>query len=332
MNVSRMTGILALVVVFALAGSASARDSEAHQSHEPRGYMGVTLSIVTNVDEGKDDNGVYINDVMEGSPAKAAGLAAQDRVVAIDGVAVSDFGSLRDAMALMRPDQTISVTLEREGAEQTISVTLGERPVSDESRWAVVVDENRPYFGVHIEELNSQLAEYFGVDGGILITKVLEDSPASRAGLQAGDIAVAVEGERVIDQDSLHRAMTDVEPGDEVAVRVEHRGSPRTVYVEVGSHADHNTMIDVRELHEMLNVGGDGNVEFVLPHGDGRSWTIHREHDRDSQEVTEGDDSSGAPRRPGSPGSPGRPACRSGCRRPAPGRPRRRPRPCRRGC
>ena len=108
--------------------------------------------------------------------------------------------------------------------------------------------------------------------------------------MQAGDIVVAVEGKPVIDQDSLHRAMSGVEPGDEVAVRVEHRGSPRTVYVEVGSHADHNTMIDLRELHEMVEIDSDGNVEVVMPHGDGGSWTIHREHDTGSEEATEDED------------------------------------------
>ena len=48
--------------------------------------------------------------------------------------------------------------------------------------------------GVGITPLGKQLAEHFGVDGGMMISEVRENSPAAKAGLKAGDIIVEVDG------------------------------------------------------------------------------------------------------------------------------------------
>jgi len=48
-------------------------------------------------------------------------------------------------------------------------------------------------------ELTKQLAEYFGIaDGkGVLVTSVSADSPAAKAGIKAGDVITAIDGEKV---------------------------------------------------------------------------------------------------------------------------------------
>ncbi len=58
---------------------------------------------------------------------------------------------------------------------------------------------NRSVLGVYIQEVDEDLAESFGLDdaGGILISQVKEDSAAEKAGLQAGDIVVELDGEPV---------------------------------------------------------------------------------------------------------------------------------------
>jgi serine protease Do len=62
----------------------------------------------------------------------------------------------------------------------------------------------RGRLGVQIESLSPQLAEYFGVkDGGVLVSSVTEDSPAAKAGLVAGDVITAIDGDRVRTYDDL---------------------------------------------------------------------------------------------------------------------------------
>lgn len=59
------------------------------------------------------------------------------------------------------------------------------------------VSSSIPYFGVSITPLSSQLAQYFGVKVGVLVTNVREESPGSKAGLKAGDVIISLEDEPV---------------------------------------------------------------------------------------------------------------------------------------
>ncbi len=56
----------------------------------------------------------------------------------------------------------------------------------------------RGRLGVQLNELTPQLADYFGAtDGGVLVAGVTQDSPAEKAGLKAGDVITAIDGDRV---------------------------------------------------------------------------------------------------------------------------------------
>ena len=65
----------------------------------------------------------------------------------------------------------------------------------------------RAIAGAALQELNSQLAEYFGVREGLLVERVTANTPAARAGLQAGDVVTAADGRAVGDIADLRRAL-----------------------------------------------------------------------------------------------------------------------------
>lgn len=68
----------------------------------------------------------------------------------------------------------------------------------------------RGRLGVQLESLSPQLAEYFGVkDGGVLVSGVTKESPAEKAGLKAGDVIVAIDGDRVRDYDDVMSELRD---------------------------------------------------------------------------------------------------------------------------
>ena len=50
------------------------------------------------------------------------------------------------------------------------------------------------HIGMGIVPLTKQLTEYFGVEDGLLISSVLDDSPASKAGIKPGDLIVDIDG------------------------------------------------------------------------------------------------------------------------------------------
>ena len=88
----------------------------------------------------------------------------------------------------------------------------------------------RGRLGVETHDLDADLARYFDApDGkGVLVLRVVEDTPAAKAGLKAGDVILAVGGNAVADTEDLRRTLRDREAGD-VELRILRSGSRRTV-------------------------------------------------------------------------------------------------------
>lgn len=66
---------------------------------------------------------------------------------------------------------------------------------------------SRARLGVTVQELTPQLATYFGATDGVLIASVEQDSPASKAGLKAGDVITAMNGSTVTSHSELVRLL-----------------------------------------------------------------------------------------------------------------------------
>lgn len=85
-----------------------------------RAWLGVRVAY--------EADGARILEVVPDSPAEEAGLRPGDRIVAIDGEPVDAKHPLPDTLRRYRPGDTVRLTIIREGAEQTVSVTLGRAP------------------------------------------------------------------------------------------------------------------------------------------------------------------------------------------------------------
>lgn len=92
--------------------------------------------------------------------------------------------------------------------------------------------DGRPRLGANTQSLGDQLAEYFGVEDGVLVTSVHEDTPAAEGGLRAGDVIVGLGDEDIDDPGDLREALAEVEPG-EVSVRIVRDGAEQTLTVEL---------------------------------------------------------------------------------------------------
>ena len=75
---------------------------------------------------------------------------------------------------------------------------------------------NHRRIGVSTMRLTKQLAEYFGVaeGAGVLVTAVTEDGPAAKAGVKAGDVITAVDGQKVDGSGDLSRTINKKKDGD----------------------------------------------------------------------------------------------------------------------
>lgn len=187
---------------------------------------------------------VEIVEVTAGSPAEEAGLQVGDRIVAIDGRQLGlddDFAAL---IAARDPGDGITLTLERDGEQQEVEVTLGEHPERQDSaflgirfRQASRQFEQAPFQGRTLpfgRSFETPAAE------GALLARVQADSPASAAGLRRGDIVTAADDQTVATAQDLIDILAQHRPGDSIPLEVQRAGqrATRTVEVELGEHPD----------------------------------------------------------------------------------------------
>jgi serine protease Do len=86
--------------------------------------------------------------------------------------------------------------------------------------------------GVSTIELTKQLADYFGITGGkgVLVTSVTEDGPAAKAGVRAGDVITAVDGEAIDSPGDVARVINRKKEGD-VTLTVVRNKAQQTIHV-----------------------------------------------------------------------------------------------------
>ena len=189
--------------------------------------------------------GVGITQVVQGSPAEKAGLKKDDVILRLDGENITSVRKLNRLISEIAPDQSVRVTVSRGGAEQELTATVGKRNnfgmahdlfsgnpnvwkfggnpkawkfdgpfiekfefgEGDNGDFTFVMSGRR--IGVSTMQLNKQLADYFGVTGGkgVLVTAVTEDGPAAKAGVKAGDVITAIDGEAVDSPGDISRVI-----------------------------------------------------------------------------------------------------------------------------
>jgi S1-C subfamily serine protease len=90
--------------------------------------LGVTSGIL--VDGGQAQDGTGQDAVVAGGPAATAGILGGDVIVSIGGVPISDTQPFEDVFNLHAPGESVELGILRDGAQQTVTVTLGTRPAT----------------------------------------------------------------------------------------------------------------------------------------------------------------------------------------------------------
>jgi serine protease Do len=117
-----------------------------------------------------------------------------------------------------------------------IPIDLARKVVSDILQFGEV---RRPQLGISVRTVNAVDAEAFGLAEirGANVATVVPDSPAEKAGLQIGDVIVAVEGEAIDDAADLTTTLAERQPGDRVTLSVIRAGNRQEIEAELGRFA-----------------------------------------------------------------------------------------------
>jgi serine protease Do len=203
-------------------------------------WIGVKIEDVGEEADAAGAYGARVAGVEEDSPAKRAGLQEDDLIVSFQGERVESARALQRMVSETPAGRTVRLGIRRAGAEREVQVKLEERPAGahawrgpghhgfrfeaplppdapDADAWMrhSWPGAARPRLGVQVQALTPQLARFFGVKegGGVLVEEVRAGSAAERAGLQAGDVIVKVDGSEVGDPAELSEALTAAEGG-----------------------------------------------------------------------------------------------------------------------
>jgi membrane-associated protease RseP (regulator of RpoE activity) len=85
------------------------------------------------------------------------------------------------------------------------------------------------------QDINADLAEYFKVKEheGVLVAEVVENGPAEKAGIKAGDVIVQLDNEKITEPDDIQSILSDKEDGDKVEIAFVRKGERKTVTAEL---------------------------------------------------------------------------------------------------
>jgi S1-C subfamily serine protease len=255
------------------------------------GWLGIGI---TELDEktrqksgiGESVKGILITEIYEDSPAEEAGLRENDVVVSIDGETGEDLKTFVDLVRSKEPGTKVEIRVHRDGEMKTLHATLAEREYTYEWHGLeslealkaleglkalehIYIPEisiglagagSRGRLGVYVDELTEGLAEYFDApDGkGVLVEGVVEDSPAEKAGIKAGDIIYRIDGERIWDTDDLVDAISDMETGKETPIVLIRKGREMTVQAVVEESATEKAM-KAYEKALQIKLGDNGD-------------------------------------------------------------------------
>lgn len=159
-----------------------------------RGYLGVAIS---DLDQslGKVYNhkkGALVLDVSPDTPASKYGLKRGDLIYSINGKKITDRTSLQNVVASFKPNQKVSIEVERNKKNINLDIVLGNR----DALVHVQSNNGRVLGGLKLANIDANIKKQFRLTAdskGILISDVAPKSKAEKTGFQPGDIIIQIE-------------------------------------------------------------------------------------------------------------------------------------------
>lgn len=219
-------------------------------------------------DADDQDIGATVTVVTDGSPAGQAGLREGDIVVEFDGERVRSSRHLARVVRETPVGREVTLEVLRHGESETLTLATAEHPGSRGRAWmftspegefdidelelhlgdlserleelelrdivgdALLRLESAPgRLGVRVRGVDGQLADYFGVERGLLVTHVEPSTPAAEAGLRAGDVITMIDETAVHRRQELRRHLRSVDPAEEFTLRIVRDGTPLSIRV-----------------------------------------------------------------------------------------------------
>jgi serine protease Do len=177
--------------------------------------------------------GALVSNVDQGGPADQAGLKSGDVIRKIDGQPIVASGDLAALVGSAAPGQKVTIEIWRQGQREELSARLGD--ASDKASKATRADGSvgKGKLGLALRPLQPQEKREAGVDGGLLVEGA--SGPAAMAGLQPGDLLMAINGKPVTGLGQVRQTVELAARSDKsVALLIQRDGTRIFVPVRIG--------------------------------------------------------------------------------------------------
>jgi serine protease Do len=205
----------------------------------------------------KEERGVEVSSLAADGPASKAGIKEGDVVLEFNGQPVQGTAQFQRLVRETPVGRQVKIAVWRSGAAQTITATVGENRQTTviapgDGSWNFSMPEipampnieiprfqmslQNPMLGIVGESLGQedQLADFFGVQDGVLVRSVKKGSAAEKAGIKAGDVITKVDDSKVTSSTEITRVLRGLKSKKTFGVTVvrNRKEMPLTVTME----------------------------------------------------------------------------------------------------
>ncbi len=188
-----------------------------------RGWLGVTIQDLTpelaDYYGVKGVKGAIVGEVFKGDPADKAGIKAKDVIIEVDGKKIDSSRSLSRVIAATHVGEKVTIKVLRNGRERTFRIKIVKR-TDDKEAMAMHDSGEVTGLGMAVSSLTPDLARRLNIPEtqGVVVIAVEQDTPASTAGVQEGDLILEVNHKLVKSVQDYRKYVEEVRKGEIVSL------------------------------------------------------------------------------------------------------------------
>src|SRR6266571_1319493 len=228
---SRTGGYMGLSFAVPIDVAMKVKDDLQKYGKVSRGRLGVTIQGVSQdlADSFglKKAQGALVSAVEPKSPADKAGIKPGDIILEVDGRAIENSIDLPRTIGESRPGTAVNLKVWRQGETRELRASLGEIPAEKVARAGDDARTGSGKLGLAVRPLTEDERKQAAAEGGLLVEEV--EGAAARAGVQPGDVILALNNQPVKTADQLRR-LVDRSRGT-VALLIQREGNK--IYVPI---------------------------------------------------------------------------------------------------
>ena len=152
----------------------------------------------------KDLGGAYVASVVEGGAASEAGIRKGDVILAIDGVKITEPSTLQEQIARHRPNDTVKLSVKRDGDVKQIEVTLRNKAGKTELMTKEDVDVVEA-LGGKFADAGTKLCRELDIKGGVQVVGIKADGILARARVKQGFVITHINDRPVYSLSDMQR-------------------------------------------------------------------------------------------------------------------------------